>query len=86
MNNNLSLISEALGEVQSAIDLVTSIDNAFTYDHAIESHEQLGDVIQATLDDVKLAHDALENLHTLIQARLDDVTAYRESCNLKHNC
>ena len=71
MNNNLSLISEALGETQSAIDLVTSIDNAYT-------QERLEDVIQATLDDVKLAHDALESLYTLMQDR--------ESYNLKHNC
>ena len=58
MENKEALISEALGEVQSAIDLVSSI--------LPTSDLVLQDSVIETVENIKIAHESLEDLYTLL--------------------
>ena len=58
MENKVALVDEALGEVQAAIDLVSSILPV--------SDPILQDVVTATIEDIKIAHGSLEDLYTLL--------------------
>jgi|TARA_R110002110_G_C13325754_1_gene706386 hypothetical protein len=54
-----ALVGGALGEVQAAIDDITYLLPV--------SNPTLKDAIQATADDVRIAHDSLKRLHRIIK-------------------